>query len=53
VTDRYVSSPLKLAFLPPRLVDACLAGETRELSAMSLDGADGVPMLWKAAHSRN
>jgi site-specific DNA recombinase len=53
VTDRYVSSLLKLAFLPPRLVDACLAGETRELSAMSLVGADGVPMLWKAAHSRN
>jgi hypothetical protein len=34
VTDRYVSSLLKLAFLPPALIDACLGGDASELSAL-------------------
>src|SRR3712207_1695785 len=47
VTDRYVSSLLRLAFLPPELVEASLAGQT-EYSAAALIGSNEVPMVWDA-----
>jgi hypothetical protein len=45
VTDRYVSSLLKLAFLPPNLVTACLAGEATALSTMAAVTSEGPPLL--------
>jgi hypothetical protein len=44
VTDRYVSSLLKLAFLPPNLVTACLAGEAT--AARATLTSEGAPLLW-------
>ena len=46
VTDRYVSSLLKLAFLPPALIHACLTGGPTKLSAAALLGPSGLPILW-------
>ena len=46
VTDRYVSSLLKLAFLPPNLVTACLAGEATALSTKAAVTSDRAPLLW-------
>jgi site-specific DNA recombinase len=48
VTDRYVSSLLRVAFLPPELVEACLAGKPTELSAAALIGSDAIPNVWEA-----
>jgi hypothetical protein len=48
VTDRYVSAHLKLAFLSPAFVNACLAGEAIELSAKAAITSANAPWLWNA-----
>jgi len=53
VTDRYVSSLLRLAFLPPELVQACVAADSTELSAAALIGCDVIPIFWKAFTEEN
>jgi hypothetical protein len=47
LSDRYVS--LKLAFLSPAFVNACLAGEAIELSAKAAITSADAPLLWNGA----
>jgi DNA invertase Pin-like site-specific DNA recombinase len=46
VTDRYVASLIRLAFMPPRLVSACLAGEPTGISLAAVITDGGEPALW-------
>jgi DNA invertase Pin-like site-specific DNA recombinase len=46
VTDRYVSSLLKLAFLSPAFVEGCLRGEARGVSAKLAMNELELPILW-------
>jgi site-specific DNA recombinase len=46
VTDRYVASLIRLAFMPPRLVSACLAGEPTSTSLAAAITSGRRPLLW-------
>jgi site-specific DNA recombinase len=46
VTDRYVASLIRLAFLPPSLVSACLAGEPTSISTAAAITSAGAGLLW-------
>ena len=46
VTDRYVASLIRLAFMPPRLVSACLASEPTSISLAQAITSGGGPLLW-------
>jgi site-specific DNA recombinase len=51
VTDRYVASLIRLAFMPPRLVSACLAGEPTSISLAAAITSEGGPLLWSDSDS--
>jgi hypothetical protein len=51
MTDRYVASLIRLAFMPPRLVSACLAGEPTGISLAHALTSGGGSLLWSdSAH---
>jgi hypothetical protein len=46
VTDRYVSSLMKLAFVAPAIVENCLCGEASQFSGRSVRNELRMALLW-------